>query len=594
MEMARASAPIWSLGFLLGGCFSSSLEGYYPTPDSRPPPDEPPPGAESEDWSALPSSEEVDEILAQPVPSESDVFRDAGKTIEHWTLTDPPSTMKVEGYAGDNWGATILAENVGSRASIGMTCVARQLAEFMDLHGELPSQQLQEFVLARCGSMVGHGALGVHTVVVDPGKRKLDDATVRRSLESAIRGMLTSPRTDAWVGGAWYTGDEKGGLLLVAQGHRALGLAPPPMSLAGQGHVRLSGKLSSGVESIMGVITAGEGGFELCARVADPLGNPDRFTLNCPVRSTDPFALIEIVEFKRRRQLGSKVLTLFVSPDGSLPTTYESHEFLGTMESGVPDGPKLVLAINELRAQAQLAPLVLDEAQSTEVSQLMPHYLAASRDPARGELADTIALAIVSGRKVEKVVKHADFWHFTAGMEGSESIARLLAQQSMSPMARSALLDPRAQTLAVGIQKSETTDAVAFVLATYQHPDLEAYTELEAKLYHALDEARGRRSRSRARRYTDQRTSAIMDQSVGRLELGYSPSYQGDLAQAKLGVIHRRSFGFAFLDLSEDAVEWPSQLLDLEDVKVALRIGYYRPNGSNRVHELAFVVYSGS
>jgi hypothetical protein len=39
-------------------------------------------------------------------------------------------------------------------------------------------------------------------------------------------------------------------------------------------------------------------------------------------------------------------------------------------------------------------------------------------------------------------------------------------------------------------------------------------------------------------------------------------------------------------------VEWPHQLLELEQVQVAIRVGYYRPEGTNWAHELMLVVYT--
>jgi len=73
-----------------------------------------------------------------------------------------PTTTGTEPYEGDNWGAAALARSIdryGPRAKVtaGMTCVARQLGEFKDLYGSLPTFGLQEFVLARYGSMVSKG-----------------------------------------------------------------------------------------------------------------------------------------------------------------------------------------------------------------------------------------------------------------------------------------------------------------------------------------------------------------------------------------------------------------------------------------------------
>lgn len=133
------------------------------------------------------------------------------------------------------------------------------------------------------------------------------------------------------------------------------------------------------------------------------------------------------------------------------------------------------------------------------------------------------------------------------------------------------------------------------MVTTYAHPDSDTHVELEAALYEALDVARGRRGFSRVQRLRDRATQALLDQSMGRLEVGFQPSYQGPLVQEALDKLHRRSFGYAFLNIARgpmEAVEWPLQLLELEETKVAIRVGYYRPNGTNWAHEQVFIMYS--
>jgi hypothetical protein len=196
------------------------------------------------------------------------------------------------------------------------------------------------------------------------------------------------------------------------------------------------------------------------------------------------------------------------------------------------------------------------------------------------------------------VVVDASFLHFTVDASDAAGMGRILAQQVMSPMARSTLLDTEAQSLAVGIQRSkkgEDDAAIAFVLAAYEHPDIEGQVEREAQLYDALDEARGRRGLPRVRVLRDKPTHAILDEGMAGLEHGSGPDQQGPAMQQGLDELHHRSFGYTFQGLSDggvDDVEWPLQLLELDPVQVVIRVGYYRPEGTNWAHELAFIAYT--
>lgn len=606
---ARVTAALGasSLVLLAAGCFRSLdlPDAAVATAPSAEPPA--PKVAAGEEWSPMPRSGQIDEILARPVPPEGASFENVGKAIDQWKLEGAPTTAGIEPYAGDNWGAAGLVEASASwgpeaRVTAGMTCVARQLGELMDLYGVMPSFGLQDFVLARCGSLVGRGSLSVRRVAIDLGARKPSEKTVRRMIDDAL-ARAPEPRAKAdgaaasepTLYGAWYSGDELGGLLVIVEGTNPLGVEPFPMSLAGRDHLRVEGRKPSDVEAISGFVTAGEGEYLRCTPAPEVRRDSDRFALVCPVRPTDAGALVDIVQLRRRRILASRVMTLFVSPDGSLPPTYATRPVREGASADATEQRKLVDAINVLRHGVGLPKLVLAAEQSAEMAELLPYYLAASADPNRDEEADAVALAFLSGRKLDHVVVDASFLHFTVDPSDAVSIGRILAQQAMSPMARSTLLDAEAQSLAVGIQKSETSGAIAFVLAAYEHPDIEGQVQREELLYDALDAARGRRGLPRVRVLRDEPSHAILDEGMAALEHGSGPDQQGPAMQQGLDGLHRRSFGYAFQVLSDggvDDVEWPLQLLELDPVQVVIRVGYYRPEGTNWAHELVFVAYT--
>lgn len=557
-------------------------------------------------WGVFPDSPSIEEIIAQPLPEDDDIFVAEGAEAAVWELEEP--FLSVAGavpYQGDNWGGAALAEHARRggdplRVTAAMTCLAREQGRFWLSYQEQPGPLLYDHLLARCGTTVSRAGASIRHWTVSPPGRRPSVESVRTLISNILTHeyqRLRSEFDSASVFGAWYDGDENGGDLYVVQGKRQLRLDPFDMNLSGRDHVVISGTRPDGTAAVEAISSTGSRATR-CTPIRPTVQGPGRFSLQCPVLATDSAAMIDVIEVQKNRLLGSRVLSLFTSPDGTMPRVYTEapSPMANALEAtDATDPNRLVHVINTLRERRGLHPLALDPGQGEEMSRLLPHYVAATHDPAQAELADTIALAFMAARKAESLVRDADFLHFTSAISESTDIAKVLAQQCRSPMVRATLMDPEADSVAIGMHSSSSGDAAAFVVATYDHPDPSGYGEVEVDLRESLDAARARRSRSRSRRLTDAGTETAMDRAMAYISGGLDPRHSVEQAVELISRNYHRGFGYTFVPVANDprsGVEWPMQMLDLDPVRVSMRVGYYRPPEGNWAYELAFIVYT--
>lgn len=546
----------------------------------------------------FPDAKEIEDIKQQPVPSEDRVFADVGVDLEQWELEGPlPSRTSATAYRGNDVASRVLARRIQSygndaRTTEGMACVAHQVGKLMLAHGQAPSSTLEGFILARCGAAVG----GVELLTWKTSQGRLDDAAAEPMIEDA----LARPRREVGghpnsVLGAWYGGSEHESLLVLAHGRAALDLEPVPMDARSLQHVTIRGTKPRGVERVTGVASRGESGFADCRTIAGEGDLEREFTLHCPVLGSDSAMLIDIVEHRRRRAFGTQVATLFVSPDGTLPGTYREPISTSVTAADAASTEAIVETINDLRLQHGLGPVALEVAQSQDVAELLPHFMAAAHDDARGELADTIMMHVVAGRYVESKVRDAQCLHFTTSTVPGKGVDRAIVRETLSPMVRSTLLDPKAQRIAIGVRANEANDLAAVMLATYDQPDAPVYPLLDEVLYDQLDRARAERGLPPATRLSDEESNAVLDHTMGRLELG--ADLEGVLEQMLLrisAVYPELQIGYSLEGIEPDdarVVQWPEALLAAETAGVLLRVGQYAVVGSQWVVELVVIAY---
>jgi len=557
-------------------------------------------GAELEDGGGIavpqfPEPYEVERIKAQPLPPEAEMFRTAGVDVPQWQLAGPmPTRTSTDAYPGDDVASRVLAAHIEqygreARMTLGMACVAREVGRVVLAYGQAPSTRLYDFILARCGAGVGTVALSTWQTTGSPLDPAAAEARIDQALARPPAGVIASP---GLVLGGWYGESDGQRLLVLVHGWERLGLAPVPMDARGRQFVTVQGTKPSGVESVTALITHGESGFADCRSVG---GEGRKFTLRCPVLASDSAAWIDVIENGRRRALRTKTLTLFVSPDGTMPEVYVEPVITTTAIGDSTTAQRIGDAINDLRNQHGLPLVSLEVRQSEEVAELLPHFMAAIHDESRAELADTIILAIIAGTHVETLIQNAQCLHFTTTLAANEGLDRAVARASMFPLARSILLDPEARGVAIGVRANQAGSLAAVMLSTYDPPRQEAYPSLEASLHEQLDLARIERGLPLALRMEDPRSHALLDSAIGRLELGGSPGVLMDRTVDGLAAIYNaQAVGYVVVGIESGrapSVTWPDALLSVDQIGVLIRVGHYVLPGTRWAVGLGLVSY---
>lgn len=543
----------------------------------------------------FPEPYEVERIKAQPLPPEEEVFRAAGVDVPQWELAGPmPSRTSTDAHTGEDVASRLLATHIeqygrGARTTLGMACVAREVGRVVLAHGQVPSTRLHDFILARCGAGVSSISFSTWQTAGSPPDPAVVETEIAAALAHPPADLVTRP---GLVLGAWYGESDGQRLLVLAHGRNRLELMPVPMDARGRQFVTVQGTKPPGVESVTALITQGENGFAECPMAEN---KEHTFTLRCPVLASDSTAWIDVIEHRRRRKLGSRTLTLFVSPDGTKPRSYHEPE-IATMATGDPTSAQRIGdAINDLRSQNGLPSVSLEVRQSEEVADLLPHFMAATYDESRAELADTIMLAIIAGNHVETLIENAQYLHFTTSIAANEGIDRAVARSSMFPMARSVLLDPDARSVAVGVRVNQARNTAAVILSTYDPPREDSYPSFEASLHEQLDVARVERGLPLALRMEDPRSHAVLDGTLGRLELGGSPGVLMDRAMDELAAIYNpQGVGYKVVGIKSGrvpSVDWPEALLSVDRIGVLIRVGHYVVPGTRWVVGLGLVSY---
>jgi hypothetical protein len=300
----------------------------------------------------------------------------------------------------------------------------------------MPTRALVRYMVHRCGVTTPNFRWFAGTLGAAP---RLEDA----------REFVAQQRYAGGPLGLWAI--ERGGrwLLVGVVAERSVELTPLGMD-ASAGQVTFEGKVGRR-DWLVAYVAKGEAGFDTCD--VDPIA-PGRFRATCPVDRNDPGAYIDISAAPPGRLLGQLEARLWVSPDGSLSSSFEDPTrgarptpIRATLEQD------FVSAVNELRASAGSVPLTISNEQSRMVARLRPHYRDASTN-GDGRRLDDIALGLLAGWAIPEPILSGAFSALEFETLGGRE--HLLEAALSQPGLRAALLDPDMSRIAIAIDPGKT------------------------------------------------------------------------------------------------------------------------------------------
>ena len=375
------------------------------------------------------SEAELDAIAAIELETMPEV-EPAGVRVDRWTLAGPlPETTADGEPIGDDTAAQLarrLGAPEGRRASLAMSCFAREYGRFHVARGAGPTAALHEFMLRRCGVVIPD----VRISITERGEGA--EARTAEELASGFPGLAAGP-VGAWVG-------ERDGrqVAVVVEGPERLELEPLTMAATqADGRVDLRGRLGAR-EWIHAAVTHGPYGVAACLNLS---AEPGAFHIVCPVDRSDSSATVDISAAAPGRVLGYVRARVWLSPDGSLPSQFEDPAWSRTaapLDPGEDLRSASLEVINGLRERLGVDPLEHVSNQSARFDELLPHFLAAqsSNDVER---MDSIALGLLAGHRLSARVVSGSF-HGGLAYEAIDDRRHLLEALLLSPSARLSLL----------------------------------------------------------------------------------------------------------------------------------------------------------
>ena len=275
------------------------------------------------------------------------------------------------------------------------------------------------------------------------------------------------------------------------------------------------------------------------------------------------------------RVLGRRALNPLVYPRGTQARVYRPVAY--TRPRPIADVARFASAfleeLNGVRAQADLAPLTLEPAQSATASRVAPHFFAAVSGSGDERVADEVALGLLAGWEVEGDIRTAGF-AFGAVPE-TDDLSVLLGTTLEEPMSRGALLDPEVERLAIGsiVGDAGGVPMLAALVTTYalfdpatKHDDAEALFARLAEERHGLELPAPMRL---VRLWGDAMHSA--DQ-VGH---GQPPRYAlDDLLQASSSALRREVRGWYGETSALEEFEFPPELVSSSRLETAIGVSH--------------------
>jgi len=404
------------------------------------------------DARAFPSPEELDALGEKAPPRAADAW--PVRLVDAFELTGPfPELLAEEPYVGPRgpWADALDAASAQSAGlaihTASMDCVARQLGRFFLAHRAQPGTGLRAFIAGRC---LASAAEIRFAYVEGTAPASLDDAALyaqwRAPLEHAIaQGLRGGPST----AGVWFGRAGGRAVALLAFGRRALRVEPLRPVPGSDGALEVRGEALVPAEEIRGLVNRGRFAVAACEPVAG--AEPPAFHLRCPLDPGDDSALVVLTLREPGRVLAREGLVLLAWPRGRPSSVYRRPSYAAAARPSVPSGTpdqRFVALLNEVRAEAGLAPVALDARQSAVAARLAPHDFAALAGAGEASRADLVMRGMLAGWSVEGVVQRSAVASVVA--PGAASAADLLAAALEHPVGRDALLAESADRIAVG------------------------------------------------------------------------------------------------------------------------------------------------
>ncbi|HWB79006.1 MAG TPA: hypothetical protein VG755_28790 [Nannocystaceae bacterium] len=531
----------------------------------------------------FPDEARIDEIAQQPAPPLPKAPRMRG--TDAWQLRGPLPDAVTSTLATDER-SRALAKVLGGgerRVTEPMTCFARELGLFILAFDAQPAIDLKQWIAARCG--VGHaGATLALSRIGHPRARLFD---IERDAPHVEAVAAKVPEASDF--GVAVVDDGDRGIAVVATVPRAVNVADVAMVPTG-GEVIVRGFDDAPIGGVFGFATRGEDGFSQCRPIAAEGASPNAFALACPIDPEDASASVEIAIGGPGDVLAHEVLTLWVSPRGTLSDAWTARAVAVPVSGEERGALEWLTAINAVRERLGLRVWSHAIAQTELVGGLLPHFIAARNDP---RLQDEIALGMLAGWKVEGTISNGDLRSVV--LPRDVPFDRMVGAAMASPIFRARALAPQSATAAIAVSDDAAARASHLVLLSYELFEPRDYTAAQEAFLDQLDAQRAARDLPPVKRVGDPADRRVLDAAAERVRVGERQPM--DELQGLLDHFSKRAgqamHGVVYTTLTLDGYrpDFDGPLVKERNVAVVTKIASWHPDGSAWGQHVVYVLY---
>ncbi len=416
------------------------------------------------------TAEELRKLTQQPKPARA--FEAAAIDVPRFELTGPfgPGAHETATSTG-----ALLVKSAGRfQADGALGCAARELSRFTLENGGNPTSSLKSFVVARCGSTLGH--VGTRTLQ-GPVDDSMSDAELFAQWQPDLAQMIGKLPEQSQAGFALVR--LKGKALATLLYATPVATLKPLAAADAEGKVTIEGTLHKAAEKMQTMINQGALGWADC--VHDKAVALPAFRFVCPTKKDDASAWVSVGAWEAGRVLGLSAAKVLLFPAGTPVDVYTAPAIT---TAGPPTVEALVEKLNGVRSQQGLGPLRLARKQSDTASQLAPYYFSELDD---ADMVDRIALGLMAGWDVEGMLSSGSFDGAWAPQPDSGALVSTMLED---PSSRRDLLDPKVTQIAAGMLVEGNT--VGALISTYALMPVVDAIEAPKQLIAQLNEARAK------------------------------------------------------------------------------------------------------
>ena len=423
-------------------------------------------------------------------------FGPATQPVETWQLTGPfPEQIGRSTHQPELPWERSFAQGLQGDSALTqeLTCAARETGMFYVNKGAYPSDSLDHFIAARCGS-VSHQ--------ISYWRWELDKTVGQETLQELYDRFESDWAKDAYIQGSphvdygiWFGEHEQRRILVIARTKRRAELAPMGRRMGADGTVVIRGQLLHRADRVSGMINRGEFDYEPC-KVVESVKLP-AFELRCKGDPADPHAYLSIHSGISGQPFDSAVTRQLVWGAMEPQSEYRASTVrtllgMAPSQAAVTEaalGAQMLASVNYVRAHLQRPELELEAKQSKAVGQAVPYLFGRDVDGLSEEDRELrrsrICQGLRAGWDVSKPISDASF---VTDASGSRNVVDVVSSLLEQPEGRATLLKPDPSLLAVGgVVQAGRVAVAAFV---YERAIPKTYQALAARVNKELNRKR--------------------------------------------------------------------------------------------------------